>query len=1065
MKLSRFAVTHPVVIGMIIIVFAAFGILSLSTMNVAFMSDISIPSVMVISIYPGAGAEDVEEEITNILEADFVTLPGFKNISSSSANSVSAITISFQDDIDPYDQLTEVRNRINQKMPDLPEGIQGIPNVLVGGVDMLPIITFTLTGGEDSARLTDYIENTIKPQITSISGVSDVKITGNKTLQLNIKLRMADLMSKGISVTEVYQTLNYANIKLPIGTAEYENRVIDVRYDGSFSSITDIENLPVGIGDGDVIIRLKDIADIGLDYPDSDILVTDGQANIIVASVTKRSDGNVMDITKEVKEVLAKSTSDTNGAVHYEVVSDDSRIVNASISTVIRSGVTGIIMAIIVFLLFLSDARATLIIGISIPLSLLFTFIGMKVMGLGLNLMTLSGMVVALGMVVDGSIVMIEQVYRHYHKRNSDGTRALSVSNAIYAGSDEVASSIFAGAATTIVVFIPIALLSGLVGMILKDVAITLILTITASLLVAIIVVPFLLKQFLRPEGPKEKPPTKFNRGVAKLERVYKKMLSWSLINRKFVLVLAITLLILAGFLIQSLGIAFIPSTDNSDFYATIKFPVGQSLEKTQEELIGAKNLIDAQVSEVHTAVVYSGTTDDLVSAGSNSNKGYIHVVLVPVAERTRRVQEIILEVQNLLSSSIPDASITVSNGGFDRLLGLVTGGTGYGITLVSENLDVLYSEALRIQNFLRTDPDVVTVDMNTSFDNTTFVIDMSHEYMSSLGITSYESGITSAILFSGMDIGRFSDKTDNTRYDIRLFSDITDRPITKDTLSNIRVKSMSGEIVSFAVLANTITEQSMSTINHTDRAKTITISTTLVGEDTSGVNNRMQNFLAQNPLAYGVQNQTGGILELIEDSVPPMITALLSACFLVYTIMVLQFEKFRQPFLVMGTVPFSIIGVVISLLIFGSTLSLLSFFGIISLVGIVVNNGIILIDYIELLRKKTTQSSHETKKTLAENIVVGSASRIRPIFMTSLTTMLGVVPMAMSTGEGSEIYASLGQAIAGGLLTSTLITLFIIPVLYYMSESRHLMKANSLHSKSQTAQRKSANTTKKEGL
>ena len=1033
MNIAKFSVKHPAVIGMILIVLVAFGIISVTGMNIAFMSDISMPEVMVLTIYPGAGAEDVEQDVTNILENDFVTLPNFKNISSSSSNSVSLITISFQDGVDANDQLSEVRHRITQKMKDLPEGIE-TPNAFVAGVSMLPVLTFSVEGGKDLGRVTEYVNKTLKPQLTSISGVSEVTVSGSKELQVNIKLRTKDLTAKGIPVAQVYQIVNYGNVNLPVGNAEYESKTIDVRFSGGFSSIQDIQNLPVGTGDENVIIRLKDIADVELNYPKDDVIVTDGKENIVVVDITKRSDGNVMKIVKEAKKVLAESEKSTNGTLKYNIISDDSRTISASLSTVITSGISGVIMAIIVLFLFLNDFRSTIIIGISIPLSILFTFIGMKLLGITINLMSLSGIVVALGMIVDGSIVMIEQVYRYYSAKKSDGTQLYSVEDSIYKGSSEVASSIFASTTTTVVVFFPIVGLSGIVGKILKDVSLTIILSLIASVLVALIVVPFLMKQLLNPSGAKIKKETIFNKGITKLETAYKKVLSWILQNGKFVLVISISLLIISVILIGALGISFIPSTDNSDFYVYLEFPIGQSLEETELRMKQSEKLISNAIPEIKTAVYYSGNSGGM-AAGDSPNAGYAHIVLVPVSERTRRIHTIILETQKLLSSNIPDAKVKVSNGGFDKLVGYVSGGGGYGLTLVSEDMNLLLSEANRIEDFLKTDIEVVTTNVDTSFDNTTLVMDMSHEYMSSLGITSYEAGITSAILFSGMNSGKFTDENGN-RYSIKLESDITDKQITKDTISNINIKSLSGKNISFDSISNTKINQSISQINHSDRAKTVTISATLVSEDTSGVTSRVNEFLKNNPLKDGVKSKTGGIMELLGDAIPPMISALFIACFLVYTVMVLQFEKFKQPLLVMGTIPFCLIGVVLGLMIFGSTLSLISLMGIIALAGVVVNNGIILIDYINLLRKQNLENNKkENNQTLKEIIITGSASRVRPILMTTLTTMLGVVPMAMAKGEGAEIYAPLGQAISGGLLTSTIITLFIIPVLYFMTE------------------------------
>ncbi len=1040
MNIAKFPVKHPVVIGMILIVLVTFGVISLSNMNIAFMSDISMPEVMVLTIYPGAGAEDVEQDITNVLENDFVTLPNFKSISSTSSNSVSLITISFQDGIDANQQLAEVRHRITQKMDELPEGISGTPNAFVAGVSMLPVITFSVQGGKDLGRITEYINETLKPQITSIPGVSEVSVSGGKELRVNIKLRMKDLTAKGIPVAQVYQIVNYGNVTLPVGNAEYESKTIDVRFSGGFTSIEDIKNLPVGSGDKNVIIRLKDVADVELIYPKENLIVSDGEQNIVVVDVTKRSDGNVMTIVNEVKKVLEESEKNSGNSLQYQIVSDDSRTISASLSTVITSGISGVIMAIIVLILFLNDFRSTLIIGISIPLSILFTFIGMKLLGITINLMSLSGIVVALGMVVDGSIVMIEQVYRYYSAKNSNGTQLYSVENSIFKGSEEVASSIFASTATTVVVFFPIASLSGIVGKILRDVSVTIILALIASVLVALIVVPFLMKQLLNPKGPKEKKETLFNKGISKLEKFYKKILSWVLENGKFVLVIAISLLVISFLLVGTLGISFIPSTDNSDFYVYMEVPIGQSLEETELRIKQSQKLISDSVSEIKTAVYYSGNSGDM-AAGNSPNAGYAHIVLVPVAERNRRIHTIIMEVQDLLSSSIPDAKVKVSNGGFDKLVGYVSGGGGYGLTLVSEDMNLLLSEAKRIEDFLKLDSDVVTTNVDTSFDNTTLVMDMSHEYMSSLGITSYEAGITTAILFSGIESGRFTDKNGN-RYSIQLESDIIDKPITKDTIANINIKSMSGKNISFDSISNTQVQQSISQINHTDRAKTVTISASLISEDTSGVSARVNEYLTSNPLKEGVKSKTGGIMELLGDAIPPMISAILIACFLVYTVMVLQFEKFRQPLLVMGTIPFCVIGVVLGLMIFGSTLSLISLMGIIALAGVVVNNGIILIDYINLLRKRNLEEGKlETIDCLKQTIITGSSSRVRPILMTTLTTMLGVIPMAIANGEGAEIYAPLGQAISGGLLTSTIITLFIIPVLYFLTEKKSVNK------------------------
>ena len=484
---------------------------------------------------------------------------------------------------------------------------------------------------------------------------------------------------------------------------------------------------------------------------------------------------------------------------------------------------------------------------------------------------------------------------------------------------------------------------------------------------------------------------------------------------------------------------------------------MGTEKEQTHEKMLVAQDLLYQYVPEIDNVVIYEGQDDSSnFSSVSTPHYSYTHVILVPVSERKRDVHEIMLQIQEIWAAVLPDSKVSVQNGGFDKLVGYVSDGGGYGITLISEDINTLYETASKIKEHLENDPEVVTAKLDTDFDTTTMVIDMSQEYLSSLGISSYEAGLTSTILFQGVDCGRYKDLESGRRYDLKITSNITDQNITPDTISNLHIVTQNGQNVSFANLSDIRVEKTISQINHSDRAKKITVTASLVSEDTSGVSQRVNQFIADNPLPNGVHSKAGGIMALIGDMITPMISALLIAIFLVYTVMVIQFEKFRQPLLIMVTIPFCFIGVVGGLLLFGSTLNLLSLLGLISLAGVVVNNGIILVDYINQLRKQRRQVLARTKgfqdkdgewhielneeeedNLLKTSVLDGAASRIKPILITTLTTLLGDIPMAVAKGEGSELYASMDQAIAGGLLTSTLITLILIPVIYYLSERR----------------------------
>ena len=479
-----------------------------------------------------------------------------------------------------------------------------------------------------------------------------------------------------------------------------------------------------------------------------------------------------------------------------------------------------------------------------------------------------------------------------------------------------------------------------------------------------------------------------------------------------------------------------------------------------KEAMDKAEDVVRENVPETDSIVVYSGRSVDAMTVSNSQNTGGMHVVLVPVADRDRDVHDIMLQMQYEISARIPDADVTVKNGGFDYLVGYMSGGGGYGLTLIGEDEEVLYDYAEGLQSFLLSDPEVVSASISSNFDSTAAVMDASYEYMSSLGIANYEAAMSTAILFNGMDIGTYS--ADGSHYDITLSSDISSKQVGQPMLDTIRLYTQAGSAITMDALSSLIEENSLSRIDHSDRSLTMTVSAQLTSESTAGVSARVDRFLEENPLPSGVTTEAGGIGEMLNESLPPVFRALLIALFLVYMVIVLIYERFDQPLLIMFLTPFCIIGVVLALAAFGSTLSMIAILGIVSLAGMLVNNGIIMVDYINQLEdasRKRYLDEHsipydeDTRliglmpyelemRELKENVQAGTASRLRPILMSTLTTILGVLPMSVATGEGAEIYAPLGQVIMGGLTTSTFITLFLMPVFYFLLERHKLRKA-----------------------
>ena len=1050
MKISRFSVQHPVIIGMVLMALAVFGLVSIYDVNIEFMSDINIPQVYVISIYPGASSQDIEETVIDVMEDNFVTLEGFSGMESQASNSVGVVILSFQDGIDAYDMLPEVRNRISEMESSLPSGLSGTPTAIVGGASMLPIFSFTVSAGSDIANISEYVEDELIPQITRISGVSTVSVSGTTEPEVDIKLDLDRMSLLKISVLQVYQVLAYSNLSIPLSTGEYQGSEISIRYDGSFDSINDISNLPVGATESGDVIRLSDVATISFGYPESPYYVTSYGEDVVLVEVAKRGGENTLQIINSIKKILSSEEARFNGAVSFNTLSDDSQTIISSLSTVIESGVMGILIAVIVIFVFLNDLRATLVIGLSIPLSVFFTFIGMRLAGISVNLMSISGIVVSLGSIVDASIVVLDQIYKFYQQRRDDGTFPYTVNQSIFHGTDIVDKSVIGSNLTTVIVFIPLAMLSGIVGMILYPVSMTFMISIGASLIVAIIFIPYFLKKFL--------PKDEQNRRLEKESFIVKALHSVERLYKRFIG--SCSVLLLTVYLFFFVGFAFIPSTDNSDFYINISFPYGYTLEQTASAMKEAEKVMIDNVPELKTYVMFSGKGSDMLDfSTSTTNKGSIHAVLVPVAERDRDIHDIIIDLQYKISAILPGATVQVKNGGYDNLVAYISGGGGYGLTLVGDDSELLYSEAKRIEEFLKTDEEVLSTSINSNYDTRTVILNASYENMSNMGITSYEAGMTTAILFNGMDIGLYKDANTGKNYDIRLTSDVTDEPISRNMLNDLHVISQSGADVPFASIADFDIENELSQINHTDRARTVTISAQLVSESTSGVTERVNSYLAENPLDPSITTKTGGMGELLNDSIVPMMQAGLIGLFLVYMVMVLVFERFKHPLLIMLTIPFCAIGVLLSLSVFGSSMNMVSIMGVITLFGMLVNNGIILVDYInqlqeerraEKLRERGIEYDEvdgsfgllpydEEMQMLKENIKEGTTSRLRPILMSSLTTILGVIPMAIARGEGAEVYAPLGQVIMGGLTTSTFITLIIMPIFYFRSERRRM--------------------------
>lgn len=1017
MKLSRFSINHPVIITISLLIVIVFSLISYSSLAAQFLPDITQPQAFIITTYPGVSAKRVDKEVSEIISDILVTIPGITEMTTDSKDSVSIIQLKFSESEDLNVLLPVIREKLNIIHSSLPDEITFQPEIHVSSVaTYLPIYSFAVQGGVDLIELTKYCNNVIVPSLYNVSGVSKAEVLGGKYTEIEIRLHLEKLNAKGISILSVMDLLKSSNISIPSGKEVYQNKEINIRTAGEFKSLIEIENMIVGYKSGSPIY-MKNIATVKEVLEKPSIYITNRNAEVPFIEVFRKDGSDTIEIIKEVQQRLKKITESTNGKVTFEVIKNDLHITRKSISSVIQSAVLGTILAILIILLFLHNLKATFIIGVSIPLCILLTFIGFYLSDVTLNILSLSGITVALGMLVDPSIVVLENI----HKKMQLGC---SPRKASVVGVKEVGSAVIASATTSICVFAPLLYLTGVVGIFMGAIGKTMIFSLSASILVALMVLPFLSSKFLKPPSNKGfvySVSTKMSNIISKLDKLYRRILDYSLKNGKYIIFFVISILIISLFSLNTMGTSFIPSVDSGEFEVSITYPDGNGLDQSLVKSKEIESLILDNIPYIKSS---------LIITRSSSAIGYF--TLIDKNKRTMDVFQIIKKLQKLLSTQIVDVQIKVRNAGMDSILALATGGQGFIINVTGNNIDNIAIAGKQIESLLKNDPGVISTEISIKNSRKEAVSILSLDKLGTLGITPYEVARTTRVLFNGEVIGKYT--ADKEEKDIRLISDLNGKPITESALQNINFVTMSSKNINYGTFTTFEIQNTMDSIKTIDRLYSVQVKALLNTSETGAISKRMSQNLNKIDFPIGIEWHIGGSAGLWSESLSSLIIVLSVAIFLVYAVMVIQFESFSHPLIIMASIPFCLIGVIMGLKIFGSNMTIIAFLALISLGGIVVNNAIVLIDYINLIRK-------DRKIKLRKAIVEGGSSRIQPILMTTLTTMFGVIPLATGTGEGSDMYAPLGQAIFGGLITSTLITLVLVPVLYYRFEMKKEIK------------------------
>lgn len=1014
MSLSRKTLEHPVLVLIVFALLGFVGIFTLKKVAVGLFPDVETPFVSVSTTYAKAGPESVEETVTKVLESSLVSVSGLKNLYSSSQEGSSNIQLEFDYGTDIDVAVSDVRDKLDRVTRRLPDDASA-PVIFRMNMDSMPIMRIAVRGNRSVSELKQIAEDSIADILTQASGVAEAAVYGGRTKIVRAELDQNRLAAYGFTVSQVSAALAKQNLEFGGGKLNEGQKDFVIRTTGQFSSIEEINNTVISTVNG-YDVRLKDIGNAFMGFEDATREVyIDGQNGVYV-SITKQSGSNTVTVADAVYEKIAQLEQTLPSDITLEIIRDDTDAIRETIRTLVESAVEGLVLAVLILFVFLQNFKSTIIISISIPLSIVITLLSMNFLGITLNMMTLTGLILGVGMIVDASIVMIDNIYEY----RSRGARPRI---AAILGSQEMVMSVLSGNLTTICVFVPFLFYInelGMMGQMFKGIIFTIVIALLSSLLVAIFLVPVLAGVFLPLSNRAEKPVTNkvlvfiyglFEKAFAAITRGYTKLLRTALTNRAVTLVVACCLLVISVALIPTMRVNMMPNGKDDSVSLNITMPIGTPLEETKMVTLSFEDIIRNEVKGYKTLISTVGSG----RGSGNSHRSSIQITLPETSEQIDSAEDI----QKKLRSHFSDfsgASFSFSAGTRRQMTG-----DDLDIAIRSDDLDAALDVADKIQAVMETIPDIGEpyIDTDRGLPEVEVVIDRDRAYSFGVDVASIATEINYAI--NGVTSTVY--RENGTDYDVKVMY----RPSDRESIINldqIFVNGRNGK-VSVANVAEVKRGLGPVTIRRENQTRIIHVTAEIVSDTNANiVEDKIRAGIADSfIIPDNVSVSYEGSWQDISTQMMIYISIIVMAIVLVFGVMAATYESFKAPFINLATIPFMIIGVVFLYKIIGRPLSIMAMVGMIMLVGIVVNNGIILVDYTNLLRGRDIP--------LLEACLQAGTSRLRPVLMTTLTTILGMLPMCFATEGQSAMVQPIGIAVVGGLTSSTFVTLLVIPVLY----------------------------------
>ncbi|ALX49916.1 efflux RND transporter permease subunit [Lentibacillus amyloliquefaciens] len=1007
MKLVKTSVKRPVGVIMIVLAIIALGTISLRNLNVDLFPEIDLPIAVVATSYQDAAPEEVENLISRPIESSVSSVEGIETVQSQSQAGSSLVMMMFNNGTDLDQALLNVRESIDQVKGMLPDGA-GDPSVLRFNPDQMPLMWVGLTGDEAS-KLTQVADDQIVPFFERQSGVASVTVEGAKNREIQIVLDQAKLQQYGVTSQTITQALNNSNQSASVGVVEKGNQDLQLRVTGGFDSVEDIEDTLVQTQSGGTV-HIDELAEVNDTHAESsgDTLVNGEQA--VVLSIMKKTDANTVEVANNINDSMKEMEGDLPSGLNTEVIIDTSEYINMSIKSVVQNILIGGIISFLILLLFLKSIRATIVIGLSIPIAIISTFTLMYFTGETLNVLTLGGLALGLGMMVDSSIVILEHIYSYRQ-------RGYSLKDSAIKGASELTPAVIASTTTTLVVFLPMVFVDGIASDMFTPLAMTVSFALIASLIAAVTLVPMLSSKLLAKATEDSGKRYWFNRFLNRVNNVYRAVLKWVLGHRKTTVFG--TILIIAGSLasIPMIGASFMPSSDQGQLQVTVETQPGSSLEHTQNVAEDVNEKLTAYDDVMETNYMnVGGGGGGAPGTGGASNQATYMMQLIPASERTQSTDDVVQSMSEELES-VPGAEISVM--ATDSAAGM---GDPVQISLTGPEHEVLRELSNEVVSTISEVDGVHNAASSADDGAPQMHIQVDSEKAAMYGLSDQQITSQIQLQFTGQTAAQY--REDGNEMDITLMYPEDERSTIND-LENVTIQSESGAAVPLTTLVTLEEVEGPVTLQRENQQPQLNVTSEIIGRDLGSVTNDIREKMDNMAMPEEYSYEIGGQAEDMASSFTDLSIALVFSIFLVYAVMAVQFENFLFPLIIMFSLPATVVGVLLGLLVTGLPLSIPAFIGVIMLAGIVVNNSIVLVDYINILRRD------EYGRDRYEAILEAGTSRLRPILMTTLTTILAMVPLGLALGEGAEMQQPLAITIIFGLAISSLFTLLLIPVVY----------------------------------